>query len=84
MRGSFLKDNKDKGEGLEEANSSKSAAGVKVERRGRLGLKDGRSGLYKESNSFIYISTILGLYRYKPVFFHILMIYSSLILISRI
>ena len=79
MRGSFLKNNEDKGGGLEKTNSSKSTAGVKAGRRGKLRSKNGRSESHKRSNSFIYINTILGLYKYKPIFFYILIIYSFLI-----
>ena len=84
MRGSFFKDNEDRGGGLGKANSSESITSIKVGRRGRLRLKDERSGLYEGFNSFIYISTILRLYKYKFVFFYTLIIYSFLILISRI
>ena len=82
MRGSFFKGDKDKGGSLKEANSSKFITGIRVGRRGRSGLKDGRSESYEGSNSFIYINTILGLYRYKPIFFYALIIYSFLISIS--
>ena len=81
MRGSFLKGDKDKGKSLERTNSSKSTISIKAEKRERLGSRNERSESYKESNSFIYVSTILELYKYKPVFFYTLIIYSFLILI---
>ena len=58
MRGSFLKNNRNRKKGLEKANSSKSTTSIKAERRKKLKLKDGRSESHKKSNSFIYISTI--------------------------